>query len=478
MIGTRFNEDLAQVCRILAQHRMLDLWGHASLRVPRSEVIAVTPRFHKGVLPQTITGDDILVCDLDGRVLEGRGELPLQFAVDLALYRASPNTGACIASSPKTALAAGISGASFQPITHMESETLFRKPANLPGDLATGEAGDATAALAAELKRAGLVQQRGIAVWTSGVDVFDALTVAYHYEYLAQANLVLAGTARPVAAVAQPDSERLWSQFSGQHHYIEFLQSLDPGSIAHPWHSFVAAHVRPDDPHGELKAAIALSCRALWTRDTLVAFLEHISHRLPEPDRFLMSAAHSFRDMLPEHLVLLDFRANWLGGPKPPNFKWFHAQLLAERTDAQAVVHTHDLYGRAYAGSIDRLVPASPIGLRIATLSLPVYPRCDLIVDAEVRRQTLDALGTGPIVHEVGHGTDFVATTLEQATVDAIQREQFLSLHNLAERFGTPRPLPAATVERLATVEPSADDWWWFHTAEIGAVRRSAGGLN
>lgn len=478
MIGTRFNEDLAQACRILAQHRMLDLWGHASLRVPRSEVIAVTPRFGRDVLPQTISGDDILVCDLDGRVLEGRGELPLQFAVDLALYRSSPKMGACIACTPKTALAAGISGAAFAPITHMESETLFREPANLPGDLALGEAGDATAAIAAELARAGLVQQRGIAVWTSGADVFDALIVAYHHEYLAQANLVLAGTGRAALPVAQPDSERLWSQFSGQHHYIEFLQSLDPGAIEHPWCAFVAAHVRPDDRQGELKAAIALSCRALWTRDTLVAFLEHISHRLPEPDRFLMSAAHSFRDMLPEHMVLLDFRANWLGGPKPPNFKWFHAQLLAERTDAQAVVHTHDLYGRAYSGSAGQLTAISPVGLGIATRALPLYPRCDLIVDAEVRRQTLDALGTGPIVHEVGHGTDFVATTLEQATVDAIQREQFLSLHNLAERFGMPRPLPAATIARLASIEPSADDWWWFHTAEVGAVRRSVGGLN
>jgi hypothetical protein len=62
--------------------------------------------------------------------------------------------------------------------------------------------------------------------------------------------------------------------------------------------------------------------------------------------------------------------------------------------------------------------------------------------------------------------------------VDAIQREQFLSLHNLAERFGMPRPLPAATIARLASIEPSADDWWWFHTAEVGAVRRSVGGLN
>jgi len=474
MSGQRFDQDLAQVCRILAQHRMIDLWGHVSLRIPKSDAIAVSPRFGQRVLPQTICAADVLICDLDGTILEGQGELPLQFAVDLALYRMSPATGACLVSQPRTAMAAAIAGVALAPITHMESETAFRSPATLDGELAL----DAQAArpLAEALGHAGIAQQRGIGLWTSGRDVFDALIIAYHNEYLAQANAVLAGTGRQALAVEQPDSERLWSQFSGHHHYIEFLQSLDPGVQPHPYLSFRERHLDASDRHGELKTAIAMSCRALWTRDTLVAFLEHISHRLPEPDRLLMSAAHSFRDMLPEHMCLLDHEANWLGGPRPPNFKWFHAQLLAERPDAQAVVHTHDLFGRAYAGSIDRLVPISPVGLGIATRALPMYPRCDLIVDAQVRRETLDALAAGPIVHEVGHGTDFVATTLEHATVDAIQREQFLALHNLAERFGTPHPLPASTIAALPEVEPSAEDWWWFHTAEVGAQRRSVGG--
>ena len=48
MIGHDVKADIAQVCRIMAHHGMLDLWGHLSLRVPRSEVILVTPRFGWG----------------------------------------------------------------------------------------------------------------------------------------------------------------------------------------------------------------------------------------------------------------------------------------------------------------------------------------------------------------------------------------------------------------------------------------------
>jgi hypothetical protein len=100
-----------------------------------------------------------------------------------------------------------------------------------------------------------------------------------------------------------------------------------------------------------------------------------------------------------------------------------------------------------------------------------------LIVDAHVRRQTMDALADGSIVHEIGHGTDFVADTLERATVDAIQREAFLATDHLARRFGTPQELHARTAADIRAAEFDAEDWWWFYTAEVGAPRRSAGGL-
>ncbi|MDB5862623.1 MAG: hypothetical protein JWO70_429 [Betaproteobacteria bacterium] len=475
MFGHDAREDLARVCRILAHHEMIDLWGHVSLRVPRSNVLMVTPRFGRNCLPRRIEADHILVTDLSGRVIEGSSALPPQFAVDVEVYRQKPDTGAVMFASPMTAMAAAIAERALAPLTHMESSVSYALGSWQSNALANAAA-EATA-LARTISVSSAVNQRGIGAWTAGKDPLDCLTTMYHLEYLAQANLVSAPWQQGIEGIAKADSDKLWGQFSGHHHYAEFFISLDPGVSAHPYDVFAREHAAGGEAASALKAAIAFSCRALWERDTLVAFLEHISHRLPRDDRFLMTASKNFGQMLPRDICLLDYDANWIAGPKPPNFKWFHAQLLAERRDALAVVHTHDLLGRVYALGERTLTPCHRTGLGIATRPLPAYPRCDLIVDPEVRRRTLDALGTGPIVHEIGHGTDFVATTLEQATVDAIQREAFLRMHNLAERFGTPQPMADGLCRDIKDAEFDAADWWSFHTCEVGAPRRSAGGL-
>ena len=326
--------------------------------------------------------------------------------------------------------------------------------------------------LGADLATATAVHERGIGVRAAGCDIYDALTSVYHLEYLAQTNSVVAGS-RGVHGIAREDSDKLWSQFRGQHHYREFFDSLDPGPRKHPYATFLSQH--GEDP---LKAAIAWSCRTLWERGTLVAFLEHVSHRAPDARHFYMSASKNFRDIGVEDICVLDYEANLVAGPKPPGFKWFHAQLLRERKDVRAVVHTHDVHGRAYALSERKVVPSYRVGLEIGTGPVPQYGRCDLIVDPEVRRATLDALADGPVVHEIGHGTDFVADTLEKATVDAIQREAFLAMDSLVRRFGEPKALPVGMhFKQIKAREHTAEDWWWFYAAEVGAPRRSAAGL-
>jgi ribulose-5-phosphate 4-epimerase/fuculose-1-phosphate aldolase len=474
MLGHNVREDLAMVCRVLAHHRMIDLWGHASLRVPRSDVIAVTPRFSKSCLPRTIRASDILIFGPNGKVIEGQGSLPLQFGADLEVYKAQSERMACLFASPATAMAAGIAGLDMKPLTHMESSAGYGLRTWDGAGLAT--TADRAKSLAAQMYAATAVHQRGVGAWTASRDIFECLVTMYHLEYLAQANLVQAGLP-PGRTIDRKDSDKLWSQFSGHHHYIEFLGSLDPGPLVHPYPGFRDGHANDTDPFAELKSAMSFTCRALWERDTLVAFLEHVSHRLPMDDRFLITASQNFRDMAPADVSLLDFKANWLDGPRPPNFKWFHAQIMAERRDVQAVVHTHDLFGRVYALAGQMLAPTFRIGLDIATRPLPNYPNCDLIVDVDVRRKTMDALADGPIVHEVGHGTDFVSETLERATVDAIQREAFLANDCLSRRFGKPNELLPQTIADIRAAEFSAEDWWWFYTAEVGAPRRSAGGL-
>src|SRR5688572_24964694 len=107
MFGHDVREDVARVVRILAHHEMIDPWGHVSARVPRSQVIAVTPRFDRDCLPRSITGNDVLVTDLEGKVIDGSGALPLQFGADIAAYARKPEVGAVIFASPQTAMAAG-----------------------------------------------------------------------------------------------------------------------------------------------------------------------------------------------------------------------------------------------------------------------------------------------------------------------------------------------------------------------------------
>jgi L-fuculose-phosphate aldolase len=445
MAGADLKEDLARVCRVLAHHRMIDLRGHLSLRAAGSDRVLATPRFSKHCLPRGVAATEVLACDATGRVLEGRGQAPAGLAADLALYSADTTRRACIFAAPQTAMAAAIAGYELKPLTHMESATVF-DPSSI-------------------------VHEPGIGVRATGKDIHECLAKLYHLEYLAQVNLVVAGDAG-TRTISREDSDKIWRQFAGHHHYHEFFASLDPGPQAHPYTKFLERH--PDDP---LKAALAFSCRALWERGTLVAFLEHISHRAPDGKHFFMTASKNYRDMEPGDVCVLDYEANSVAGPRPPGFKWFHAQLLRERQDVLAVVHTHDVYGRAYALSPRKLVPCYRVGLDIAMRPLPTYGRCDLIVDPEVRRQTLDALADGPVVHEIGHGTDFVADSLEKATMDAIQREAFLEMDALTRRFGTPKPLSEEKVLALQKSEPTPQDWWWFYAAEVGAPKRSAAGL-
>jgi ribulose-5-phosphate 4-epimerase/fuculose-1-phosphate aldolase len=366
-------------------------------------------------------------------------------------------------------MAASIADYDLRPLTHMEAEVGYGMRTWRSKSLARESA--PARDLAEVISQATCVNQPGIGTWTAGKDIVRALMNLFHLEYLAQANLIAARL--PSRLFCQKgDSDKMWRQFAGWDHYVEFFHSLDPGPLPHPAAQSPSAKF---EAHA-IKEAVGLSCKALWERDTLVAFLEHVSHRLPQDNRLIISAAKNFGTIGPADMCVLDYNANWLDGPKPPGFKWFHAQIIEERPDVQAIVHTHDLYGRIYALSGQTLSPIFRVGLEVAMRETPIYPRCDLMIDADVRRKAVDLLDKGPIIHEACHGTDFVAPTLEEALVDSIQREAFLEMDHLARRFGEPKSMPT-DLELVKQSEASAEDWWWFYTAEIGAPRRSVAGL-
>ena len=286
-------------------------------------------------------------------------------------------------------MAAGIARYRLAPLTHMESAAAY--------DLELWEADTLAQTPAAALELAALilkstaVHQPGIGIWASGKD-------ARLPDRALPSRISRAGESDP-RSMERRFRHRAACRFGqalepvfGHHHYAEFFTSLDPGVHPHPYCGFLGAHDRAGDVYAELKAAIAFSCRASGTRH---ARRLPRTHQPPPAGRKPLHVGFEELRRDDAERYLLDYDANWLAGPRPPNFKWFHAQLLTERRDAQAVVPAHDLLGRVYALGKRKLVPAFRTGLDIAMRPLPAYPRCDLVVDADVRRKTLDALGLG-----------------------------------------------------------------------------------
>src|SRR5262249_3332105 len=79
-------EKLATSTRILAMQGLLGLFGHISVYQPENKRVFMSPG--AGSDKATVQGKDILVADLDGRVLEGKISLPIEWPIHTTLHGA------------------------------------------------------------------------------------------------------------------------------------------------------------------------------------------------------------------------------------------------------------------------------------------------------------------------------------------------------------------------------------------------------
>lgn len=82
---------LADCHRMMVMAELLDYSGHVSARVPGSSRVLILPRDASRL---GVTAEDILVVDLDGKVLEGKGPAPTETAIHLGVYRAREDVSA------------------------------------------------------------------------------------------------------------------------------------------------------------------------------------------------------------------------------------------------------------------------------------------------------------------------------------------------------------------------------------------------
>ncbi len=103
----RTRQDVVAVCRLMHEKNLIVATdGNVTARLGPDRVLATPSGMHKGL----IKSEHLIVTDMQGRTLAGRGSPTSEMALHLAVYEARPDVRAVIHAHPPTATAFSIAG--------------------------------------------------------------------------------------------------------------------------------------------------------------------------------------------------------------------------------------------------------------------------------------------------------------------------------------------------------------------------------
>jgi len=112
-------EDLVAANRILAEHGVIDAYGHVSLRLPGDP-----KRFFlaRAIAPETVQAEDILEYDLESQPLDARGaESVSERFIHSEIYRARPDVMAVVHNHSPSVVPFSVTGVKMRALFHMAS---------------------------------------------------------------------------------------------------------------------------------------------------------------------------------------------------------------------------------------------------------------------------------------------------------------------------------------------------------------------
>lgn len=222
-------EQVATAGRILYQQGLVDYLGHCSARIPGTDRVVVKPKHSKRIRGMhSVSAADLIVVDLDGRLVGAGDPPPAEVFIHTEIYRARPDVAAVVHTHQPVATLMGTAGAPLVPILHVPSVlTDGGRVGSWPCPLlvTTPERGRA---LAAALGDHRLCHLRGHGIVSVAADVPTATVAAIAMEQLATANLELrqAGlTPRAITPAELDDLRREVAPVAGRWAY--YRQLLD-----------------------------------------------------------------------------------------------------------------------------------------------------------------------------------------------------------------------------------------------------------
>jgi HCOMODA/2-hydroxy-3-carboxy-muconic semialdehyde decarboxylase len=118
-LDSRLIEDLVAAYRVLAQHEVLDGFGHVSVRHNSSANRFVMSR---SLAPELVTAGDLVEFDLDGNPVDARGRAVYsERFIHAEIYRARSDIQAIVHAHTPSLIPYGVTGIPLRPVYHMAS---------------------------------------------------------------------------------------------------------------------------------------------------------------------------------------------------------------------------------------------------------------------------------------------------------------------------------------------------------------------
>jgi ribulose-5-phosphate 4-epimerase/fuculose-1-phosphate aldolase len=204
---TALKQQLVDCIRMLEQADIIDYNGHCSIRLDDGNVLINVGSCQRSAL----TADDICTIDMEGKLLEGRANPPLEFHLHCGVYRARPEVRAVVHAHPKWSTFLTMTGSAYQPV-YAQGSLLYPVPVlDSPNSINNRPMADRLATTLGD-RPAAMMKSHGAV--TVGRDITEAFVLANYLEENAYRQYMAMQIGTPYAFNAEELAlcrEKLWT---------------------------------------------------------------------------------------------------------------------------------------------------------------------------------------------------------------------------------------------------------------------------
>jgi len=216
-------QQLVDCIRMLEKADIIDFNGHCSIQIGDDRILINTNSCKRAFL----TVDDIVTIDMEGNLIEGKANPPLEFHLHTGIYRARSDVKAVVHAHPKWSTYLSMVGESYRPVF---AQGVLPGPVpvlDTPASINTRPMADRLAATLGSLPAAAMKSHGAVTV---GATIVDAFVLAVYLEENAQRQYMAMQIGKPYVFDADEQKaaiEKLWTASLFQRTWDHYRSKLD-----------------------------------------------------------------------------------------------------------------------------------------------------------------------------------------------------------------------------------------------------------